>query len=169
MRLFMNGDVEKSLKDFEDGLEEYFATSRRFRSTLRRGSIVLLDDGDDLFRFFTFLAERCGLEVGVVHVREASSARKAVEDIGDLNVKAVVIDSAMLGESLNGDSLSSWLSKAYPRIPVWVVNCEAETRRRIRSETTKIGVIEETASLSTVAETIGFPDECQRFVREYAN
>jgi len=169
MRLFMKGDVEQSLKDFEGGLEEYFATSIRYRSRLRRGSVVLLDDGDDMFRFLGFLSEKCGLEVGVVHVKEAASAKKAVEDIGPLEVKAVVIDSGMLDDSVNGGSLPSWMEQNHPRIPVWVVNCESDKKRWIRSRMSKVGVIGDDAPLAAVAEAIGFPDKCQKFAREYAS
>jgi DNA-binding NarL/FixJ family response regulator len=169
MRLFMRGSVEKGLKDFEDGLEQYFATSRRYRSNIRRGSIVLLDDDDSMFKLFMFLVDKCGLDVGVVHVNKASSAKKAVQDIGAYNVKAVVIDENMLGKSMNGDSFPSWLAKSNPRIPVWVVNCEEERREWIRSQSIKIGILNKEATLSSVVEAVGFPSECQAFVSEFAN
>jgi hypothetical protein len=74
----------------------------------------------------------------------------------------------MLGESMN-DSLMAWLAKEHPRIPVWVVNCEAERGEWIRSQTSLVGVIEKSATLARVAETIGFPEECQEFVSEFAS
>jgi len=168
MRLFMKGNVEKSLRDFDDGLERFFSTSRKYRSTIRRGSIVLLDKKMKMFEFFTYLVRECGLEVGVVHVEEAASAKKAIGDIGAYDVKAVVIDSEMLGESLNGDSLPSWLAKNYPRIPIWVINCAEEKKNQIRSQSRRVGIIEESATLETVAETVGFPEECQKVIAHFA-
>jgi len=169
MRLFMRGDVEKSLRDFDEGLEDYFSTSRKYRSSLRRGSVVLLDGGDGLFKFLTFLADRCGLDVGVVHVKESKSAKNAIEDLDPFNVKALVMDSSMVGESMNGDSITSWLAAEHPRIPVWVVNCESSKGDWIRSQTSKVGVIDKSVTMAILAKTIGFPDECQQFVAEYAS
>ena len=169
MRLFMRGNVQKGLRDFEDGLEKYFSTSRKYRSSIRKGSILLLDNDDGLFKLFMFLVEKCGLDVGVVHVDEVCCAKKAVEDIGAYNVKAVVIDENMLGKSLNGDSFPSWLKTTHPRIPVWVVNCASDRREWIRSQDIKIGVLDKEASLSSVVEAVGFPSECQQFVSEFAS
>lgn len=168
MRLFMRGSVEKSLKDFDDGLVEYFAATRKYKSSLRRGSIVLLDSNDKLFKFFKFLSDKCGLELGVMHVMEDSSAKKAIEDLSSTGVKAVVVDSKMLGDSLNSNSLIAWLGKEKPSIPIWVVNCGAKQKKWIRSQSIKIGIIEENSTLETLAETIGFPKECEGFIQEYA-
>jgi DNA-binding NarL/FixJ family response regulator len=164
----MRGSVEKSLKDFDDGLEKYFATTRKYKSSLRRGSIVLLDKNDKLFKFFKFLSDKCGLELGVMHVMEDSSAKKAIEDLSSTGVKAVVVDCSMLGDSLNGDSLISWLAKENPSIPIWVVNCGNKQKEWIRSQSIKIGVIEEDSTLKALAETVGFPKECENFIHEYA-
>jgi hypothetical protein len=169
MKLFMSGGVEKSLKDFDEGLENYFSTSRRYRSSLRRGSIVLLDTKDNLFNFFQFLSEKCGLELGVIHVMNDANAKKAIEDLGIHKVKALVVDSKMLGESLNGDSLVYWIEKQAPRIPIWVVNCDKERKKWIRSQTINIGIIEKDASLSSLAETVGFPKAFENFIGDYVN
>jgi hypothetical protein len=168
MKLFMRGNVEKSLEDFNDGLDKYFATSQRYRSSLRRGTIVLVDDGERMFDFLMFLVKKCGLDVGVVHIAEVSSARKAIEDIGFRRVKAVVIDSDMLGDSLNGDSLPSWLAKECPQVPVWAVNCDEKRRDWIRSQTRAIGVLVKDEPLGHVVNAIGFPDKCQEYVAEFA-
>jgi hypothetical protein len=116
-----------------------------------------------------FLVEKCGLEVGVVHVDNALCAKKAVQDLGPHNVKAVVIDECMLDESLNGDSLPAWLDREHPRIPVWVVNCEEERGESIRSQTKKVGVIDKDAPLASVVEAVGFPNECQKHAADYAS
>lgn len=168
MRLF-RGNVEQSIKDFDDGLEKYFSTSRKYRSRLRKGSIVLLDDNSDLFDLFTFLNDKCGLDVGIVHIGEACCAKKAVEDIGPGNVKAVVIDENMLGKSMNGDSFPSWLNKNFPRIPVWVVNCSQEKKVWIRRQTRKVGVLIKGVSLLKVVEAVGYPSECEVFMDQYAH
>ena len=169
MRFFMRNKAEKSLRDFDKGLQEFFSTTRKYRSSLRRGSIVLLDDDSDMFDFLMFLTKKCGLDVGVIHVTEAVNAKQAVKDLGAYNVKAVLIDSRMVEKTLNGDSFPSWLRKECPRVPVWVVNCKKETGSWIRSQSAGIGVIEEEATLARVAETIGFPDECQKFIKEFVS
>jgi hypothetical protein len=165
----MRGNVEKSVKDFDEGLEKYFAESRRYRTCKRRGSIILLDKNEGMFKFFKFLAEKCGLKTGVIRVADEESARKAVEDLGAKNVKAVVVDESMIGDSLNGDSLTCWLNTKHPKVPVWISNCEQERKNWIRSQTMKIGIIEKTASLSKIAEAVGFPKECESFISEYAS
>jgi hypothetical protein len=169
MKLFMRGNVEKSLKDFDDGLENYFATSRRYRSSKRRGSIVLLDKNEVMFKFFKFLSDKCGLKLGIIHVTDELSAKKAIEDLGQKNVKAVVVDASMLGDSLNSNSLTCWIGQECSSIPIWVTNCEIGRRDWIRSQTIKIGIIEKTATLSKIAEAVGFPKECESFISEYAS
>jgi hypothetical protein len=164
----MRGNVEKSLKDFDDGLEKYFAESRKYRSSKRRGTIVLLDGKDGMFKFFKFLSEKCGLKMGVVHVSNTENARKAIEDLGPKNVKALVVDAGMLGDTLNGDSFTHWISTERPSIPVWVTNCEEKRRDWIRSQSIKIGVIDKEATLEKVALTVGFPKNCEGFIKEYA-
>lgn len=168
MRLFMRGNVEKSIKDFDEGLENYFASSRRYRLSKRRGSIILLDKSEGMFNFFKFLADKCGLNTGVIRVADEESARKAIEDLGAKNVKAVVIESSMIGDSLNGDSLTCWLNTEHPKVPLWISNCEKDRKNWIRSQTMSIGIIEKTASLSKIAESVGFPKECESFISEYA-
>lgn len=169
MKLFMQRSVEQSIRKVDDELEQFFATSRKYRSSIRRGSIVLLDDDNDIFDLFMFLVNKCGLDVGVVHVKEPKLAKQAVEDIGAYDVKAVVIDESMIGESINGDSFPSWLSKTHPRIPVWVINCGKERQEWIRSQTSRVGVIGKDEPLASLVETIGFPKECQQFIGEYAH
>lgn len=168
MKLFMRGNVEKSLQDFDDGLENYFATSRRYRSSKRRGSIVLLDSSERMFNFFKFLSDKCGLKLGIIHVVDEESAKKAVADLGQKNVKAVVVDSSMLGDSLKG-SLTCWLSSECPKIPVWITNCELDKKNLIRSQTINIGIIEKNATLSKIAQSVGFPKECEIFISEFAS
>ena len=168
MKLFMRGNVEKSLQDFDDGLENYFATSRQYRSSKRRGSIVLLDSSERMFKFFKFISEKCNLELGIIHVVDEESAKKAVEDLGQKNVKAVVVDSSMLSESLKGN-LTCWLQNECPKIPVWITNCEIDRKKLIRSQTINIGIIEKNATLSKIAQSIGFPKECEIFIPEFAS
>lgn len=168
MRLFLKTEVEQSIKDFDEGLDDYFANSLRYRSSLRRGSIVLLDNNKDLFNFFTFLAEKCGMRAGVVHVEHSQDAKKAIQDMGIEKVKAVVIDVAMVGESLNGDSLTNWLRVNHPNVPVWIVNCEQKKRDWIYSQTRQIGVLGKNIPLPEVADALGFPKECREYAKEYA-
>jgi len=168
MRLFMKESVEKSMKDFEEGLENYFATSRQHRSRKRRGSIILLDKTEDMFDFFNFLSDKCGLDLSIIRVLDEQSARKAIEDLGEDSVKAVVIESSMVDESLNGGSLVCWLQSNYSTIPVWISNCEDEKRDLIRSQTMKIGIIEKNTALDKIVEILGFPKECENMVSQYA-
>lgn len=163
MRLFMKGSVEKSLKDFDEGLESYFHTARKYRSSLRKGSIVLLDEGDRMYNLLNFLSDRCGMKVGVVHVTKADDAKKVVENLDPLNVKAVLIDSSMLSSTFE---LGQWLEVECPRVPVWVVNCEREIKAKVSR---RFGVIEKSTPMSRVVETIGFPHECQELVEEFAS
>lgn len=163
MRLFMRGSVEKSLRDFDEGLDSYFHAARKYRSSLRRGSIVLLDGDERMFNLLTFLSDKCGMKVGVVHVRKSEEARKVVEDIDPLNVKAVLIDSSMLEDSRE---LGAWLEEECPRVPVWVVNCEKEIKGKVSS---RFGIIDKSTPMSRVVETIGFPHSCQQLVEEFAS
>lgn len=160
MNLFMRGGVEKSLRDLNENLDNYFHTSRKYRSSLRRGSLILLDNNDRMFNLLRFLSNKCGMKAGVVHVKDSESARKAVEELSPLNVKAVLIDS-----SLADSEFAEWIDRECPRIPVWVVNCETEIKNKVGG---RFGVIEKSTPMSRVVETIGFPRECQEMVEEFS-
>jgi len=158
---------ERSLQDFDDGLETYLSSSRKYRGLLRTGSIVLLDKDNRVYDFLKFLVSQCGLNVGIVHLTDARRATEAVRDLGVDNIKGVVIDSAMLGDSMNGDSFQNWLTTEHPKVPVWAVNCVPERSRWIRSQTSHISVIGEQESLANVALAIGFPEECREMAAQY--
>lgn len=166
MRLFASERVKKSIDDFDNELGNYFSTARKYRSSIRRGSIVILDNNDSLFRLLTFLTEKCNLRGGVVHVDRGCCAKKAVEDIGPEKVKAIVIDENMLGESMNGDSFTQWLSDNYPNIPVWVANCDKEREAWIKNQTRKVGTLDKEESLASIAEAIGLGD-CEDVLKDY--
>jgi hypothetical protein len=91
---------------------------------------------------------------------------KAVEDLSAKGVKAVVVDSEIIDSQ--GDSFISWLSKENPSIPIWVVNCGDKQKKLIRSQSIKVGMIDKNSTLESLAETIGFPKECEVFIQEYA-
>jgi hypothetical protein len=167
MRLFMRSSAEKSLQEFDDKIDTYFKTSRKYRSKLRRGSVVLLDEDPEMFKFLNFIVEKCSLPIGVVHVASELCAMKIINDIGSNNVKAVIINEKFLGDCSDPNSFSMWVREQFPKIPVWVTDCNPERTDFIKSKTSRIGVIQENEPLTEVAMELGFPEECLPFALAY--
>jgi hypothetical protein len=166
MRLFRRS-IESSIKDLDDKIENYFATSRKYRSTVRQGSIVLLDKGNGMYDFLSFLVDRCGLEIGLIHLKDASSAKRAIQNAGVENIKAVIIESDMIDESANGNSLPSWLEREHCKIPIWVFNCGKSTINWIQTHTHRVGIFTPSKKLTEVIEDLGFPQECHLLASAY--
>ena len=162
MHFFMRKSTEKSITDFDESLDKYFEEARKYRSSLRKGSIILLDKHEKLFKFFSFLVEKCGLDVGVIKVSSPEEVWRTANDLGLQDVKAVVIDSDVFEEELVNRL------KKNSRIPVWVVNCGDDVKKRKCCLTSKVGIIEKEAPLIEVAEMVGFPKECEKFAAEFA-
>jgi hypothetical protein len=159
MRLFFSQKSLDSFNRFENGLEDYFKSAFKLRTSMRTGTIVLLDDKRDMASFLVFLIEHCDLRASVVRLDQPCCAKKTIQEIGGENVKAVIMQSGFLGNSLNGDSLPQWLSSNYPEIPLWVMGCDGKTRDWIRSHTLRIGIFDEKDGLSKVAEAMGVNQE----------
>lgn len=168
MPFFMSRTTERSLDDFDTQLSNYFNSSKRYRSALRRGTIVLVDEDDSLSRFFQFLISRCGLMVKVLHFTSKSDARLAMWDIGIENVKAVLINAITLNKPEGKDSLSGWLLREHPRVPVWVFNCGPDSRQIIKRIHPEMGIIPLNEPLEELASTVGLPEECRQMALEYS-
>ena len=159
--LFLSRGVVESMKSLDDELREYFQTSTSFRSRARNGTIVIIDQSTGLFDFLNSLVQKCQLKFRVVQVDDAKNARKLLEELGQRNVKAVVIHSKLLFKPTNGETLAQWVNENYPDIPVWISECPPDKNNTVRQTSQRVGIIDAGCARVKYLEMLGFPSRCR--------
>ena len=149
-----------------EGLDDYLSASRRYRGAARLGAVIIVEKTDMMNRFFQFLIKKCGLKVVIKRAETVQDAKGFVDIIGGEDVKAMIIDEGMIGDSINGDSLPGWIWTNYPCIPIWIVNCGFDKKAWIREQTLRLGIITEDPYVNVVEE-LGLSSECHEAATGY--
>jgi len=163
-RLFFGKSMVDSVDALDRELKSYFRESTSFRSRARNGTVVIIDKVTDLFDFLSGLVSDCHLKFRVVHVDNALNARKLLEEIGQANVKSVVINSDLLFEPVNGLTLAQWVNETYPEIPVWVSECPPEKDDEVHRVSRRVGILRKNESPAEYINVLGFPSRCLEYV-----
>lgn len=159
---------EASVNELDDELQNYFSSSRRYRSSRRSGAVVVVDASSKVYDFLRFLADNCKLDMSIVHVERVGNARKVIEDMGANAVKVVVVDASVLQDDANGTGpLPCWIDRNHPDIPVWVSNCEPSSEKVIRQDSRRVGVMKADRPLAAYIDALGFPAEAVAMASEY--
>jgi hypothetical protein len=106
----------------------------------------------------------CNLKCRIVHVDDAKNARKALAELGQHDVKAVVINADLLFASANGVTLAEWVNREYPDIPVWISDCPPEKDSEVRKASRRVGILQRGTSLAEYVDLLGFPPHCAKHV-----
>ena len=162
--LIIREDVKKSCERFDDEYHRFLQHARSSRSAARRGVIVVVEKTPTLYDFLSYLVKECSLSANVVNVDKSCFARKVIEDLGPEGIKAVIIESNMLADAANGDTLPGWIDKNFPKIPVWVVDFNGQTKTKVHCE--RVGVFVG-ATLPDVITELGFPPRCREMALQY--
>jgi hypothetical protein len=161
MRLLFGKRVVDSVESYDRELSAYFQASTSLRSRARRGTVVVVDKSPALYQFLDMLVSRCNLKFCVYHVDDAKVARRVLAELGQENVKVVVINSDLLFASANGVTLSQWVNEQFPEIPVWISDCPPEKDKEIRKNSMRVGIIARGEPLKDYIEVLGFPSKCK--------
>jgi hypothetical protein len=158
--------VVESIDSLDRELKDYFRESASFRSRVRSGTVVIVDKTTALFDFLRELTTRFQLKFQVVHIDDAENARRMLSEIGQNNVKVVVINGDLLFESANGMMLAQWVSEWLPEIPVWVTDCPPEKDSEVHRSSQRIGILRKGEPLAEYIDILGFPTRCRERVTE---
>ena len=163
--LFFSRSMTESIDSLDRELKSYFRESTSFRSRARNGTVVIIDQVTDLFAFLSGLVNRCRLKFQVVHVDNVLNARKLLEEIGQVNVKSVVINNNLLFEPIeDGITLAQWISQTYPEIPVWISECPPERDKDVHKVSQRVGILRKNESPQEYINVLGFPSRCLEHV-----
>jgi len=161
IRMFQRKGVLDAVDSFNRELCSYFQTSTTFRSRARRGTVVVVDKSPSLYEFLDMLIKKCGLDFCAYHVDDAKTARKVLAELGQENVKVVVINSDLLFASANGTTLSQWINDQFPDIPVWISDCPLDKNDEIRKQSMRVGIIPRGERMEEYVDVLGFPSKCR--------
>lgn len=150
---------ERTDRKFLNELETFFYKCRHYRSSLREGYIVLLDDEDNVERFLNGIISEHEMNLQVNRITTEDEARAEITEHTRNKIKTVIINANLIDSQANGDALPFKLSREFPEIPVWIFNCsEASTiSQSIRSHSLRIGIFPTNVSPARIAEEIGCP------------
>ena len=163
-RLLFSRRVVDSIDSLDHELKSYFHESTSFRSSIRKGTIIIIDRATDLFDFLGDLIKNCQLKFRILHIADPGNARKIIEEVGSNNIKAVVINSLLLSE--NGATLSQWLNANHPEVPVWISDCPPDKDEAIRKNSQRVGILRKRESFIEYIDVLGFPSRCHDHVSE---
>lgn len=166
-RLFFGKRVAESIDSLDRELKDYFRESASFRSRVRNGTVVIIDETTILFEFLSSLTQSCKLKFQVVHVDDVENARKMLSEIGQSNLKVIVISSSLFFESASGVALARWVSERLPEVPVWVSDCPPEMEDEVHGLSRRIGVLRKGSSLAGYIDILGFPTRCREQTTEH--
>jgi len=160
MSLVMRKNTKASVLGFDRELRQYLDVSRKFRSRLRGGAILVVDKFTKTRKFLSSLVGECSVETDVLYFDDIKSAKKTISELGPSGVKVVVIDSGMV-DLRNGSSLPTWLEKEYPEIPVLVFNCDVKDKTLFMSRLSgRTGLVDANVPLYEFVEQAGLPTVC---------
>jgi hypothetical protein len=160
-RLLFGKRVMDSVDSLDRELKDYFRESASFRSRVRNGTVVIVDETTVLFDFLSSLTQSCKLKFQVVHVDDVENARKMLGEIGQSNVKVIVISSGLFFESANGVALAKWVNEWLPEVPVWVSDCSPEMEDEVHGLSRRIGILHKGSPLAGYIDILGFPTRCR--------
>ena len=161
LRLFFRQSVVDSVASFDKELGSYFQASTSFRSRARKGTVVVVDKSPELYKFLDMLITKCSLKFCVYHVDDAKMAKKVIAELGQENVKVLVINSDLLFASANGTTLSQWVNEQFPEIPVWISDCPPDKDKEIRKTSQRVGIIPRGEPMVDYVDVLGFPSRCR--------
>jgi hypothetical protein len=163
LRLILKKSVVESIDSLDHELKDYFRESTRYRSRMRNGTIIIIDQTRELFDFLSKLVSQCQLQFRVIHLDSAKNARRVLFEIGPKNIKAVIVTTELLFASANGDTFAQWVNEQYPEIPVWVSQCSPDQENRVRRDSQRVGIMHEGSPLAEFIDVLGFPPSCREF------
>jgi len=158
----MIGQIKHSTAKFDAECETFFQRCRNYRSA-RKGSVLVVDEKDEISDFLTFLVEHCHLKINVRHIRDVGLIGGIFEEVGDKGVKAVIIDSHLLRTS----ATAMWMDKNYPNVPMFISNCEPESVSAIKRKSRRAGILSSKIPLADYIDALGLPDECRDMAVTY--
>lgn len=138
-------------------LENCFRESVRFRSTARQGVVVLVGKLDGLYTSLCKLSEN-NSNFTVIRIDMVKNAKAYLKTLHQNEIKMIIIESESMFASANGETLSQWIARELPKIPVWIYGCTKERVKTISLSNTRVGIIkEDSISLSDILNIMGFP------------
>lgn len=161
----MIGRIRNSSARFESALDGYFKSCRDFRSKSRKGVVLVIDEKNEISDFLNFLVTHCNLILDVMHLRDMSQISFCIEQVGKKNIKAVIIDSHML----RTDDVASEFEQKYPKVPVFISNCEPDKVKVIKRTAKRVGVFSSQEPKATYVEALGLPPKCREMAVRYGS
>jgi len=161
MTMFMSRETRESVDLFNRELANYFHVALSYMAKQRVGAIVIIDPETETYETLVFLAEKCVINIRIIHVDNEQAGRQLMEDMGTSNIKAVVISSNILDKHKNC-SLAMWLNRYHLDIPVWIYNCTPKEVPLIRKASSRLGILMLSSSeaLKSFSELVGVPLTC---------
>lgn len=154
-----NPHFTETMKRFDHSLGDYFQTTVKYRTRVRKGTILIIDVDSSLHDFLTELMKRCDLPIRVIHTDTVESAKEVVIKLGPKEIKVVVVNSNLL--ECNDASFAKWLNVKFPEIPLWLSECPEGSDVLFRDEIARIGILKRGEPLSDYVDILGFPEVCK--------
>jgi hypothetical protein len=142
--------LSDSISLFKNELDAYFSSSRKYRAKSRTGSLVVVEPNSFVHDLIDDLVKSNDIECPSIYFDSPKNAKKAIQGMGSESVRAVILDSSLIGERVNGSNLPTWLNENHPQLPVWI--------RGIKSElcSARAGYLDCPESFDAFAEFLGF-------------
>jgi len=163
----MTNKLKNSVALFDSALDGYFNSCRNYRSKIRKGTVLVVDDNSEIANFLRFLVEHCHLSINVEQMSKASKAsdiRKCIDRMGAENVKAIIMDSHVWRVTATAE----WMDKNFPNIPIFISNCDPESEPAIKTTACRAGIMTTLHPLVDYVDALGLPDECHDVAIRYS-
>ena len=144
----------------------FLSVSKRYRTSHRKGTIVILDSGQDTFEFLSYLRDQCKLDLNLVLAHTPKQAETVIEDAEQ--IRAIIVQSSVFHGVGNIDTFLSWLTEEHHEVPVWVNACDATLEARIHSLFKSVCIIPSTKPRLSLIKSIGLPDICITAAARYS-
>lgn len=146
-------------KESGNHLDNYLDASLKFRSSIRKGTIVILERGFDMTNFLKVLSWQGGLQTDIVRETDFEKVRSIVLEIGENSIKSIIIDGDEIS-SESGIEFLEWFIKNYPKIPIWVGNCKEEKKTWLKQTIKRVGIFSVNEPIENIIKSLGFSSKC---------